>query len=84
MTMLKTTPPSQQAHNKETNLPIRSYTTILGDKVRVTEDKKSKSRIINFPFNFPDGTNGVMIILRLKDEEWVPNQSINRVTVEFK
>ena len=50
----------------------------------MTEDKKSKSRIINFPFDFPDETKGCIIILRLADEEWVPSNDISRVIIEMK
>lgn len=65
-------------------LPPITYTVLIGDKVKVTEDKKSRSRITNFPFEFPDGTRGVVIVCRIKDEPWKPNEDISSVTLTFK
>ena len=69
------------------SLPLQKIKTqefFIGPKIRVTEDKKSKSRIINFPFDFPDETKGCIIILRLADEEWVPSNELSRISIDFK
>lgn len=62
---------------------INQYSITLGNKVKTTKDTKSRSRVINFPFEFPDNTKGVIIILRLKDEEWIPNEDINSILIKF-
>lgn len=63
--------------------PIKTYEILLGDKVKVTVDKKSKTRVINFPFEFPDGIPGVIVICRIKDTEWQPSKTISKVTIDF-
>ena len=78
---------SSQATVPSRSSPLQKIKTqefFIGPKIRVTEDKKSKSRIINFPFDFPDETKGCIIILRLADEEWVPSNDISRVIIEMK
>lgn len=60
-----------------------SYEIIVGPKVQVTQDKKSRSRVVSFPFEFPDGEKGAMIILRLKDEDWNPKENLKSVTLNF-
>ncbi len=66
------------------NSEINLYQIVVGDKVKVLTDKKSKSRVVNFPFEFPDGENGVLIMCRLQDNEWVPSKTIKSITIEFK
>lgn len=60
-----------------------SYEIIIGPKVDVTQDKKSRSRVISFPFEYPDGEKGALIILRLQDEDWKPHESITKITIHF-
>lgn len=62
---------------------VKQYVITLGSKVKVQEDKKSKSRVVNFPFEFTDGTHGVLIVVRVKDEEWKPHQDINNIHINF-
>lgn len=61
-----------------------SYEIVIGDKVKVATDKKSKARVVNFPFEFPDGENGMIIVCRLQDDEWTPSHDIQSITVNFK
>lgn len=60
-----------------------SYEVIIGPKVEVTKDKKSRSRVISFPFEFSDGEKGAVIVLRLKDEDWEPTDSLKSITLNF-
>ena len=78
---------SSQATVPSRSSPLQKIKTqefFIGPKIRVTEDKKSKSRIINFPFDFPDETKGCIIILRLADEEWVPSIELAKISIDFK
>ena len=70
---------NQPTQNKPT-----SYEIVIGSKVPVTEDRRSHSRVISFPFEFPDGEKGAIIVLRLKDEEWKPSESIRSVNIVFQ
>jgi hypothetical protein len=78
---------SSQVTPQSRSTPLQKIKTqefFIGPKIRVTEDKKSKSRIINFPFDFPDDTKGCIIILRLADEEWTPSNDITKITLDMK
>lgn len=63
---------------------INDYTIVIGDNVKVIEDKKSGTRVANFPFEFPDGTRGIAIICRVKDEMWKPSDSLKTINLSFK
>lgn len=63
---------------------IKTHTTLIGPKVKVIEDKRTKTRIANFPFEFPNGDNGVLIVCKVKNEEWVPAKEIISITINFK
>lgn len=60
-----------------------SYEIVLGPHIKVTEDKRTGSKIANFPFEFPDGKRGVLIVLRLSKERWEPDETIKNITIEF-
>jgi hypothetical protein len=63
--------------------PINQYVIDIGDGAKVIEDKKTKSRVFNAPFEFKDGTRGVIIIIRVKDEKWVPADDITNLIINF-
>lgn len=82
--MLKTKNKTHKTHKtQEAIRPIRTYDFLLGDNVKVTEDKRSKARIANFPFEFPDGTRGILIVLKVKDEPWKPLKDIKSLHIHF-
>lgn len=62
----------------------KSYEVILGKGLKVTMDKKSKTRVVSFPFEFPDDTKGVLIMCRIEDEDWIPSNDITSIKIEFK
>ena len=62
---------------------VKTFETFIGPKVKVHTDPKSKTRVINFPFDFPDDEKGVIIICRLTDEEWIPSQNIKSIAINF-
>lgn len=57
---------------------------LFGPNVKVTADKRSGSKIISLPFDFPDETRGILIVCRVKDEEWVPMNDIKSIKIEYK
>lgn len=66
------------------NQKITSNTFEIGPKMKVAADRKSGTRVISFPFDFPSEDQGVLIICRVKDEEWTPFTDIKSITIEFK
>jgi hypothetical protein len=63
---------------------IKQYIIEIGSNVKVTVDAKSKSRVINTPFEFPDGTKGILVLIKIKDESWVPNKDIKNIQINFQ
>lgn len=62
----------------------KTYEIFVGDKVKVIEDKRSATRVAHFPFEFTDGTNGIIIICRVKDQSWKPSKDIKKITIQFQ
>lgn len=52
-------------------------------KIATHQDKKTGARSAAFPFVFPDGENGVVIVTRLKDGEWKPSNHIEKITLHL-
>jgi len=63
---------------------IKDYSIEIGPKVKVVIDKRSEARVINFPFEFPDGSDGVIIVCKMTKLDWKPNEEIERVNINFK
>lgn len=63
---------------------INNFEVIIGPKVKVVTDKKSGSRVISFPFEFPSDDRGMIIICKIKDEEWFPSEDIDSISINFK
>jgi hypothetical protein len=66
------------------NLKINTYSTEVGPNVKVTIDKKSGARVISFPFEFPDGTDGIAIVCKMTQLDWKPSKEIERIVITFK
>ena len=52
-------------------------------KIGTYEDKKTKVKSVALPIEFPDGSNGAVIITKLKKGEWSPTKEIKKITIEF-
>lgn len=51
--------------------------------VAVFEDAKSHARTVAFPIDYPDGSHGVVILTRLKNEVWIPSKTIKTITIQY-
>lgn len=56
----------------------------LKNNTKVFVDKKTNARTIAIPFRLPDGTQAVLMVSRLKDEDWQPNKIINNITINYE
>ncbi len=63
---------------------INQFLTEVGPHVKVSIDKKSNARVISFPFEFPDGTDGIAIICKMTPLDWKPSTEIQNVNINFK
>ena len=66
------------------NQKINTYSTEVGPNVKVTIDKKSGARVISFPFEFPDGTDGIAIVCKMTQLDWKPNKELSNIIITFK
>lgn len=64
----------KKTKKKEINLPI---------SINVFIDPKTKAHSIALPFRLEDNTAAVVIITRLKDEMWKPEQIIKSITINY-
>lgn len=56
---------------------------LIPDQVQVFEDGKTKAKSVAFPFTFPDGTAGVLIVSRISRAPWQPI-GINNITITYE
>ena len=54
---------------------------IIPNKISVFEDPKTKVKTVAFPFQFPDGKNGIVSVTRLSKMPWVPSEHIETVHI---
>lgn len=55
----------------------------LKEDTNVFVDKKTKARTLALPFRLPDESSAVIMICRLKDDEWEPNKIIKSVIINY-
>lgn len=53
------------------------------EDIKVFNDKKTNARTIALPFRLPDESNAVVMICRLKNEDWKPEKIIKSVTIKY-
>lgn len=56
----------------------------LREDTNVFVDSKTSARTIALPFRLPDGTSSVIMICRMKDEQWEPMKEIKSVIINYK
>ena len=54
---------------------------VIPNRVAVFEDHKTKVKTVAFPFQFPDGKQGVISITRLSKLAWNPADDIETVHI---
>jgi hypothetical protein len=56
---------------------------IVPNNLATFEDPKTGVKTVAFTFKFPDGTNGVVSITRLKRDKWEPSKDIESVHLNW-
>lgn len=62
----------------------QNETIVVPDKLSVFQDKKTGARTVAFPFDYGDGTHGVMMLTRLINAVWQPADDIESIVINFK
>lgn len=52
-------------------------------KLAVFEDKKTRARSVAFPFDYPTGEHGVIIMTKLNAIPWQPSDYVKSITINF-
>ena len=47
-------------------------------------DKKSGAKSVYFPFQFPSGENGAIVVIKLVKMGWQPSDDITDIKINFK
>lgn len=63
---------------------INQFYCEIGEKTKISIDKKSGARVMSLPFEFPDGTDGIVIICKMTQLPWKPSDEILNLNVNFK
>lgn len=66
---------SQQTKKQQIEIP---------ESVNVFVDSKTNARTIPLPFRLPDGSSAVLMICRMKDELWKPQETIKNIIINYK
>jgi hypothetical protein len=46
-------------------------------------DKKTDAKTVAFPFSFPDGNKGVIMVTRLNKGQWTPIDTIKSIIINY-
>lgn len=55
----------------------------IKEGTKVFSDPKTHAKTIAIPFRLPDTTAAVLMVTRLKDEEWEPNRIIKKIDITY-
>lgn len=69
---------------QQANLKILSALIEVPPGLAVIKDKKTGAKSVYFPFQFPDGEMGAIIVTRLVKMGWKPEDSISTIKIDFK
>ncbi len=47
-------------------------------------DKRTGAKSVYFPFQFPSGENGAIVLIKLVKMGWIPNDDIENIIIKFK
>ena len=47
-------------------------------------DKKTGAKSVYFPFQFPSGENGAIVVIKLVKMGWIPSDDLENINIKFK
>ena len=56
----------------------------IKEGTKVFSDPKTHAKTIAIPFRLPDTTAAVLMVCRLKDEDWSPSKEIDKIVIDYK
>ncbi len=70
-------------------MPLKVTQKILSAEIEIPEkvlpqtDKKTGAKSVYFPFQFPSGENGAIVVIKLVKMGWVPKDDIKKIKIDF-
>ena len=55
----------------------------IPERVTVFDDPRSHAKTVALTFQFPDGTNGILMVSRLSRIPWSPEKVIKEITITW-
>lgn len=52
--------------------------------LQVFDDPRTHSKTVALPFQFPDGTSGIVMVTRLQRAAWKPAELIEKITITYQ
>lgn len=56
---------------------------VIPPNLQVFDDSRTHAKTVAFPFQFPDGINGVLMVSRLQRISWKPERIIKKITITY-
>jgi len=63
---------------------MKKQEIVIKEDTKVFVDSKTNARTIALPFRLPDSTDAVVMVCRLKDEQWEPVKQIKNIIINYK
>lgn len=57
---------------------------IIPASLQVFDDPRTHAKTLALPFQFPDGTAGIVMLSRLHRMAWKPSDIIESITIKYK
>ena len=72
-----------EVRKKELRSGIRVEEIVIPQQLATYTDEKRGVKSVAFPFQLPDGNNGIITITRLKTGEWIPSNDIKKIELHL-
>jgi len=56
----------------------------IPEKLQVFDDPRTHAKTIALPFQFPDSTNGIVMVSKLQKVGWRPADVIEKIVIHYK
>lgn len=63
---------------------MKKQEIVIKEDTKVFVDSKTNARTIALPFRLKDNSDAVVMVCRLKDEQWEPTKEIKNIIINYK
>ena len=69
--------------NNKPNAP-KEEVFVIPPSLQVFDDPRTHAKTLALPFQFPDGTSGILMVSRLHRMGWKPADYFEKITITYK